>query len=78
MECENMSSGQKSCAEDDADEYLKEHVKRLEELGAEKIALIIEDLGNQFQCLERLELGSMTRTGWYRVDRIKELIFKLQ
>jgi hypothetical protein len=73
-----MSSGQKSCAEDDADEYLKEHAKRLEELGTQKIAQIVEDLGDEFQRLERLELGTMTRTGWYRVDRIKELIFKLR
>jgi len=71
-----MSSGQKSCYEDEEMASVKSHRERLEMLGVASIATTIEDILSQFHYLES-ETLSLPRSAWARLDRIKALVSKL-
>lgn len=71
-----MSSGQKAWAEELEQEGREAHKRRLEALGLNYIANVASDLRKEFQLLES-SLETLPRNGWLQLDRIKDLINRL-
>lgn len=71
-----MSSGQAAWAEEREAERHQAHCGRLEALGSGKIASIVDDLSDELRRFE-LDLAALSRSGWSRLDRIKELLARL-
>ena len=71
-----MSTGQAACEDDRRTEAYRAHRHRLETLGFGKIAEIADELEQTLRRLEE-DLVSLPRSGWARMDRLKELARRL-
>jgi len=71
-----MSTGQARWSDEMATEKRKSLESRLEELGIDRIACIIENLEDALLSFEQ-DLPTMSRIGWQRLDRIKKLVTQL-
>ena len=71
-----MSDGKKAAAEEREEQRFAEHCKRLEELGIEKIAEILEELKSQVISLEA-HSKIMSRSGWACFDYVHRLLNRL-
>lgn len=71
-----MSSGQSACADAMVNEARAAHKERLEKLGIDKISSTVEDIEVELCMFER-DLTMLSRRGWGRLDRIKELVARL-
>jgi predicted ATP-dependent Lon-type protease len=71
-----MSDGKKAAYEEAANEVFNLRCKKLEELGYEKIVSFIDEISNEVRFLEK-DLGVLPRSGWMTIDRIKDLLKKV-
>jgi len=71
-----MSSGQKSWADEQAEDAQNAHLARLEEIGYEGIADIADHLRLTVRCFEG-DIISLPRGGWFMLDKMKKLVERL-
>ncbi len=68
-----MSSGQKAWAKEIEAQVFNEHKIRLKALGYGAIVETVNEISHLLQALEK-DMVALPRSGWARIDKLKELI----
>jgi len=71
-----MGDGMRDLYESTSEEYLRRRIEKINQLGPHEVAFGIKEVSQHIEALEK-EITAMSRSGWFRLDKVKEELRKL-